>query len=281
MKENTSEQNNSTKNVNQPPFNIEIPPKTESNFPLHYLCPKCLKFPLINFCKDKKYIKLTCLCYNNKKVLIKDYLDNISINSNSISTTFLSSTNINLDDNKEIICKKHNKKYEYFCSDCLCHYCNKEECIPYHYLIDLEEIRFEDEKINELKNKVNLDNINNEEIPNEIESSNNIMLDSKFDLLIEEEEKSFSKLINIIINDYYNFPNILHFFNIENLFHFYNIKDNIKDEPKINEKKSIIFDYGISFLKYLEKAMFKIQKDEIIIEYKNNISCKTKLIVFL
>ena len=112
--ENTSELNNTTNIESQQTLNEEIEPILS----LHYLCPECLKFPFIKFCKDKKHIKLTCSCYNNEKILIKDFLDKISENVNNISN-FLSSTIINLDDDKEIICKEHNKKYEYFCLDCL------------------------------------------------------------------------------------------------------------------------------------------------------------------
>ena len=41
----------------------------------HYLCTKCLKFPFIKFCKDKKYIRVTCSCFNNEKILIEDLLE--------------------------------------------------------------------------------------------------------------------------------------------------------------------------------------------------------------
>ncbi len=34
----------------------------------HYFCTKCLKFPFIKCCKDRKNIRLTCSCFNNKKI---------------------------------------------------------------------------------------------------------------------------------------------------------------------------------------------------------------------
>ena len=43
---------------------------------VHYICNKCLKFPYIKFCKDLKHLRLTCSCFNNKKILIKDYYKN-------------------------------------------------------------------------------------------------------------------------------------------------------------------------------------------------------------
>ena len=41
----------------------------------HYLCSNCLNFPFIKFCKDRKNIRWTCSCFNNKKILIKDIFE--------------------------------------------------------------------------------------------------------------------------------------------------------------------------------------------------------------
>ena len=41
----------------------------------HYLCPNCHIFPFIEFTKSKNFINFTCLCYNNKEILIKDLFD--------------------------------------------------------------------------------------------------------------------------------------------------------------------------------------------------------------
>ena len=45
-------------------FKLDVEPILDSN---HYLCPNCLKFPFIKFCKDRKNIRWTCSCMNNKK----------------------------------------------------------------------------------------------------------------------------------------------------------------------------------------------------------------------
>ena len=249
---NIDEFNNTTNIISESTIKSEIP-IIKSNFSLHYLCPDCLIFPFIKFCKDKKHIKLTCLCFNNEKILITDFLDKISKDTNNISTFLTSKTNINLNDDKEIICKKHNKKYEYFCSNCISHYCNNEKCRPTHNYIKLEEIRFDNTKLELLKSHIYSDNIwssNYKEVSNEIMSNKIFLNNSNVEIITED-----------IINDYNDFPNFLHYFNLENLFHFYNIKD----EPKKNEEKNII----------LHKE--EMQKDEIIIEYKNNILDKTKL----
>jgi hypothetical protein len=100
---------NSSNTIKAPPFNsdIEAIPKESS----HYLCPKCHIFPFIEFCKDKRHIKFTCRCMNNKKILIKDLLDKKKeyIIIEDSMTNFLSSINRNLDC-EGIKCTKHNKK---------------------------------------------------------------------------------------------------------------------------------------------------------------------------
>jgi len=52
-------------------FNLDIESISENDL-LHYICIRCLKFPFIKLCKDRKNIRLTCSCYNNKKILIED-----------------------------------------------------------------------------------------------------------------------------------------------------------------------------------------------------------------
>ena len=54
----------------------------------HYLCPNCLKFPFIKFYKDRKNIRWTCSCINNKKILIKDLFNRII--NDSIGNSFIS-----------------------------------------------------------------------------------------------------------------------------------------------------------------------------------------------
>ena len=100
-----------TSNDQQNNFDLSsIPDKT------HYLCNKCLKFPYIKFCKDKSFIKLTCSCFNNKKILIKKYFQKYYLsNENSCESSFL---NINKDKDKDIeeriLCKEHKEKFKGF-----------------------------------------------------------------------------------------------------------------------------------------------------------------------
>ena len=46
-----------------------------NNYIDHYLCAQCLKFPYIKFCKDRKNIRLTFSCFNNRKFVIKVLFD--------------------------------------------------------------------------------------------------------------------------------------------------------------------------------------------------------------
>ena len=74
------------------------------------------------------------------------------------------------------------------------------------------------------------------------------------------QKRKKKDLINIIINDYINYPNFSHFFNIKNLLYFFNIED------KLIEKEEKIIDDNL-----IEDNV------PIIIEYINNIPNKTKL----
>ena len=77
----------------------------------HYICTKCLKFPYIKLYKDRKNIRLTCSCFNNKKILIKDLFEkNILYIENDSNKDILSKTNLNNNIEDELICKEHNEK---------------------------------------------------------------------------------------------------------------------------------------------------------------------------
>ena len=156
-----------------------ILPKYKNSY--HYLCPKCQKFPFIEF-KDRKNIIKTCSCMNNQKIKITDFLDNIE--SNIIKENFLSSTTYDIKNNdynypktnKDILskkdeindgfmCIKHYEKYKYFCKSCLrnlCNECNKfkEHICGSNDLLEFKKIDIYNIKIEELINNIN-NNINN------------------------------------------------------------------------------------------------------------------------
>ena len=107
-----------------------------------------------------------------------------------------------------------------YCQDCIDY--NEFE---YDIIIKFDDIKIEDIKIEQLLKKINNNNKQYEEsnINNTyefIDKSNDIC-----EKLSKEEEYYFNKLINIIMNDYKNYPKFSHFFNIKNLLYFFNIED--------------------------------------------------------
>jgi len=245
-------------------FNTNIDTIINNDNDNHYICNNCHKFPFIKFCKNRKSVRITCSCFNNKKISIEELFKLSSI-KDSISI-FLSETNLNKNIENELICKKHNKKFKGFSKFLLNNYC--EDCYNYINELDYNKfIRFDDIKIGESKIEQLIDKINNyNDISNEQleEISNNFKIiqnsDCNYISLLEEKEKRFQKLINIIVNDYKNYPNFSHFFNIKNLLHFFNIED-MSIEKEVN---------------FIDDNLMK-KNAPIIIEYINNISCRTKL----
>ena len=162
-----------------------------NNISSHYLCSQCLKFPYIKFCKDRKHIRLTCSCFNNKKILIKDLFEkNILSIENNIEN--------------ELKCKIHNKKFKGFSKRYLNNYC--QSCIEVYNNENNNIIKFEDIKIEDIKIEQLLNIINNNNKPFEESNINNSFKiinknNGICEILSEEEEEKFNKLINIIIND--------------------------------------------------------------------------------
>ena len=214
----------------------------------HYFCTKCHKFPFIKFCKDRKNIKLTCSCFNNKKISIEEFLKNSIENRMSL---FLSENNLKINNENVLKCNEHNKQFKGFSKFFLNNYC--EDCDDYtdeiydNDIIRFDDIRIEEKKIEELIEKINdISREISEEKYNKFNKINDNILES----LSEEEEKRFKKLIKIIINDYINYPNFSHFFNINNLLYFYNIEDisiekeeNFINNNLIEKNEPIIIEY--------------------------------------
>ena len=143
---NFNQTNNSTNDINMQSFSY-INPILKEEDKYHYLCPKCNKFPLIEFTQSTKYIKITCSCYNNKKFLIKDLFDesNNYILINNLSSSNILSSNIIKDNREGFICKGHHKYFKYFCKTCLLNIC--DECKYYHNDFPHELIKLESNKI--------------------------------------------------------------------------------------------------------------------------------------
>ena len=136
---------------NSPIFNLPIEP-IENNSSSHYLCTKCLRFPFIDFCKDREHIKLTCCCYKNKKRTINELLDEkenlIFINNTSIEK-FLSDNAKLFDFEKSgygLFCMGTHWKYMGFNKYYYSNVCIKNGIGEY-------VIKFKDIEIDEKKNK--------------------------------------------------------------------------------------------------------------------------------
>ena len=102
-------------NLNNNSFSSDFSLENENkNFDLIY-CLKCKCICLIKF-KNINNINVSCECKNIQNLSLDNYLE-------------ISKKNINYKDNllNYFICQSHNKKYEYYCFDCLMNLC--EECL--------------------------------------------------------------------------------------------------------------------------------------------------------
>ena len=156
----------STHNINEL-SNLDIEPISKIDYSNHYICTKCHIFPFIKFCKDRKRIRWTCSCVNNKEILIKDLFNktNDIFIENSFSN-FLSSTTINISNDKDfkdgLLCKEHKLKYESFSRFFFINYC--KECKKDKHIINFKDIKINDDKINEIFKKINDNNAYSKEI---------------------------------------------------------------------------------------------------------------------
>ena len=255
--------NESLDDINKKSFqNIDFILIKEDEY--HYLCPNCFKFPFIEFCKTKKYVKLTCSCYFSKIISIIDLFDeskNYITRNNLGSSGLLSSTIImnNYENNYEgLKCKEHNRCFKYFCKTCLLNLC--DECIyeqnsVCHKLVDLESLKINYAKLNTLINIINSNNINDLSLSENIQNIKVYLIDeNNVEKVTQNEENQFNKYIRIIINDYKNYPNISHFYNIQNILYFFNLNNNNG------------YNYNTNFNKKMELN----EKEEISMEYFNN-----------
>ena len=177
----------------------------------NYLCGKCLKFPYIKFSKNRRTIKLTCFCNNNKKIFIKDlqFLNKENNNSNFFSEnnsihdkSYGNESNSNLNDDKSLekkfLCMKHNKKYIGFSKKYMVNCC--QSCIEYknnNEIIRFDDIKIEDQKLEQLFKQINNDNETLEE-SNTYNTFKVINIkDDSCDIISKEEEQKFNKLSKI------------------------------------------------------------------------------------
>ena len=262
-------------------LNYNIPPIPKLDYPnIHYRCPKCYNFPLIEFINEnEKIIRYSCACYKNKVIKIEELFQKEKNYMSFIDTISLNDTNDANDSKKEEIigfrCTEHklmgNNKFKYYCvNHCqnLCKNCIKKHLDDGCNLIVFDYENFEaykkineilkfgnereEEKKNEIENFSGSDNenenkinLNISEISGEEEAKdkkindNNIIIMEKNNCKsmpkkdYEIMKKNFNNLINIIINDYLNYPNYFHFVNIDNIYRIL-----IKENKNKNDEKS-------------------------------------------
>ena len=143
-----------TKNNSSMSFNSYTTPIVQK-YSEHYLCITCKKFPLIEFYNDYKYIKYTCSCFNNKKFLITNLIDN-SLSNILLSTSMNNFDDINLN-SIGIICNQHKIKFNYFCQNCNQNLCKEcfENHSKVHYIINFDILKkYEDNKVKMIKENI-------------------------------------------------------------------------------------------------------------------------------
>ena len=205
-------------------LNLNILPIINLKDPcIHYRCPKFYNFPIIEFKKNQEYISYICACSKDTKYLsIKD----LFVPKNEF-LTFLNNRNENK--NKGFLCTIHksdssnkNRKFKYFCITCKDNIC--KDCLLYHLKKSHDVINLEIQKL-ETNKKINSINKKLIEIKKEIEESDNSSFDEdkintikleqlengNYKKITSENNKvildNFMELINIIINDYIEYPN--------------------------------------------------------------------------
>ena len=285
----------------EPSFDESFLPIPELENPdIHYRCPKCFNFPLIEFIDNNEEIIIyTCACYEKKRLKVKDlFFKDKDYKKNYLS--FPEDNNIILDNinnqrKEEIIgykCTKHkseinksieNNNFEYYClnKSCgrnLCKDCIEEHLIKRHDLFVFDYENFE--TLKKIKEILKFEYNNKKENVIEFENESNMSL-SEFEKLISEDveiqknnnkykiiktpkntfkiikkcdndnmHKNIIELINIIINDYLNYPNYLHFVNIDNIHRFLIKESSIKEKSKEiyeNPNIRIIFHFANNY----------------------------------
>ena len=249
---------------NQPTFNSQSEIKLEistsslgetfyniisklENINIHYLCPNCLNFPLIEFINEYD-IKYNCGCLDRKKkdlaiqklfnpkenYMIFDNINN-NIKEENVGETYFNSQENNENINKDNIfkCNKHKSlkihKFRYYCIQCHENAC--KECCQKHLDKSHELIVFDFKNAKTIEKLVEINEIINNKKKNLIMTNIEKEIDEIRGYKIQKNDKdiqkipldyleSFILLINIIMKDYKYYPNYSHIYNIENIHSF-------------------------------------------------------------
>ena len=128
--------NSSKLELNEPNLSFdELPIPELENSDIHYICPKCFNFPLIEFIdKNEEKIIYSCSCYKKQIINIKDLF-----NEEKNYMLFKKITSQKFEDIIGLKCTKHKSIYlksseynnfEYYCFSCYKNLCKK--CIEEH-----------------------------------------------------------------------------------------------------------------------------------------------------
>ena len=246
----------------------------ENEYPyMHYMCPKCHNFPLIQYINERE-IYYTCGCIKKKQMKIKELFDNenkyfliekSSSKSSTRASSFSSGEALVTENSKEyksknnknsigFYCSKHNsKKFRYFCTTCKVNLC--KECIESHLGKEHNKIVFDfvipndtKPKIKKIKEIINSnlkkENIESIEIGLDLDictdkiNSKTIKLEVINESTLEKVPinyiEYFIKLVNIILYDYKKFPNNSHLLNIRNIYFL--LTEMYPDKKQIKEE---------------------------------------------
>ena len=279
----------------------ELIPKIKKYYNVRYLCPKCFGFPLIDFISNK-FIFYFCWCNKEERKVVE--IKNLFNKDNKYMTFIERDDDLSFSlDNKNKIkgfkCTgKHfsgqSHKFRYFCVDCSQNVCS--ECIVHHttskmirhYIItldlyktyDYQRVQIINKKINEKENENNDSNddsnsndyklLSTEEAKDKKDNTTNnkiIIFENTAKLIkCENDDKFdyFAEFINIIINDFLNFPNYFHSYNIKNIYNFFLNKNIFEAKMKyLNTPNQKLRLFGYQFVYDNEKNLSIIIDESI------------------
>ena len=256
---------------------------------LHYLCPSCHTFPKITL-KENRKVSLYCKDIKNGEMELNDYMK-YKLTKGDINKYALPDPN---------------KVYDIgYCYDCKKNFSNNQTNEHKDHKIKYFKDIYK-EKLNFIKNKINMNDINKEDSkPGSLISINqNNKIDDNIKLKRDNEKikakkknytySPFLDLIEIIIKDLEKYPNInVHYENIKNIFYF--LSDQMEIEYRLNNEngklnvrifgKNFVKKNANNFVLFIDDKEEKEEKKEIEeimkekVEVKDHIeSLKIKLI---
>ena len=148
----------SSKSKEDPSFHLNILPIIKLKDPyLHYRCPKCYKFPIIEFKKNQEYVSYICDCSKDSKFLsIKDlFVPEKNFLTYLCDIKFIYKKGFLCTIHKSDINNKY-RKFKYFCINCKDNIC--KDCLLYHLGKSHDVINLEIQKLEMNKKIISINN---------------------------------------------------------------------------------------------------------------------------